>query len=71
MIRFFTHDGEIIPAVHKITFLAMIQKSDKGNSVVISNRDDYLEKMNELISDRNTFEKLDVKSGKDYNFKHT
>jgi hypothetical protein len=46
----------------------IIQKSDKGNSVVIINRDDYLKKMNEIISDQNKFEKLDVKNEKNYNF---
>ena len=29
----------------------IIQKSDKGNSVVIVQRQDYLEKMNEILSD--------------------
>ena len=30
----------------------IIQKSDKGNSVVIVQRQDYLEKMNDVLSDQ-------------------
>ena len=46
----------------------VIQKSDKGNSVVIVNREDYLKRMQELVDDPAKFEKLSVKQGKDYNF---
>ena len=46
----------------------VIHKSDKGNSVVIVNRVDYLERMHELVDDDEKFEKLDVQEGKDYNF---
>ena len=46
----------------------VIHKSDKGNSVVIVNRVDYLERMHELVDDGEKFEKLDVQEGKDYNF---
>ena len=46
----------------------VIQKSDKGNSVVIVNRDDYLRRMQEMVDDVSKFEKVDVKDGKDYNF---
>lgn len=46
----------------------VIHKSDKGNSVVIVNREDYLKRLHELVDDETKFEKLNVKDGKDYNF---
>ena len=46
----------------------IIHKSDKGNSVVIVNRIDYLRRMQELVDDETKFEKVKVKDGKDYNF---
>ena len=46
----------------------VIQKSDKGNSVVIIDKDAYLSKMSELISDSSKFEEIQVKEDKDYNF---
>ena len=46
----------------------IIQKSDKGNSVVVLNKSDYVERMHELLADTNKFRKLNIKEGKDYNF---
>ncbi len=46
----------------------VIQKSDKGNSVVVIDRTDYLARMQDLVSDTSKFEKVKVKEGKDYNF---
>ena len=46
----------------------VIHKSDKGNSVVIVNRDDYLNRMQEMVDDGSKFEKVSVKDGKEYNF---
>ena len=46
----------------------VIHKSDKGNSVVIVNRTDYLNRLHELVDDETKFEKLNVREGKDYNF---
>ena len=46
----------------------VIHKSDKGNSVVIVNRDDYLKRLQEMVDDESKFEKLNVSPGKDYNF---
>ena len=46
----------------------VIHKSDKGNSVVIVNRDDYLKRLCDMVSDGSKFEKLNVKPDKDYNF---
>ena len=46
----------------------IIQKSDKGNSVVILNKSDYQERMNELLNDESKFKKLKVKEGHDYNY---
>lgn len=46
----------------------VIQKSDKGNSVVILNRVDYNQKMVEILSDSTKFRKLDLKQGKLYNY---
>ena len=36
-------------------------KSDKGNSVVIVQRQDYVEKMNDILSDQNKFSKASLK----------
>ena len=46
----------------------IIQKSDKGNSVVLLNRNDYIKRLNEMLSDSSKFKKLNVKSGKEINF---
>ena len=45
----------------------IIQKADKGNSVVILNKSDYLKRMKEILSDIDKFEKLNVKQGKELN----
>ena len=39
-----------------------IQKADKGNSVVIINRMIYIVKMEELLSDRSKFTKVEFNS---------
>ena len=39
----------------------IIQKSDKGNSVVIVQRQDYLQKMNDILSDQKEFSKVSLK----------
>ena len=39
----------------------IIQKSDKGNSVVIVQRQDYLRKMNDILSDKKKFSKVSLK----------
>ena len=46
----------------------IIQKSDKGNSVVFLNRNDYIKRLNEMLSDSSKFKKLNVKPGKEINF---
>ena len=46
----------------------IIQKSDKGNSVVLLNRNDYIKRMNEMLSDSSEFKKLKLKPGKEINF---
>lgn len=46
----------------------IIHKSDKGNSVVIVNKDDYLKRLTDMVADESKFEKLNVKENKDYNF---
>ena len=46
----------------------VIQKSDKGNSVVVVNRQDYLNRMQEMVDDVSKFEEVRVDEGKDYNF---
>ena len=43
----------------------IIQKSDKGNSVVILNKNDYLKRMKEILSDIDKFKRLNVKPGKE------
>ena len=39
----------------------IIQKSDKGNSVVIVQRQDYLKKMNDILSNQKKFSKVSLK----------
>ena len=46
----------------------IIQKSDKGNSVVLLDKSDYITRMNELLSDSTKFKKLDIEPGQDYNY---
>lgn len=46
----------------------IVQKSDKGNSVVILNKADYVKRMNELLNDTSKFKKVKVKQGNDYNY---
>ena len=43
----------------------IIQKADKGNSVVVNDRLEYVRKMEELLSDRSKFVKIE------FNSKHT
>ena len=45
----------------------IIQKSDKGNSVVLLNRNDYIKRLNEMLSDSSKFKKLNVNPGKKIN----
>jgi hypothetical protein len=46
----------------------VIQKSDKGNSVVILNKSDYVSRMNELLADETKFREIRLSEGGDYNF---
>ena len=46
----------------------VIQKSDKGNSVVILNRKVYLEKMKEMLNKNDQFLKFPIQEEKHYNF---
>ena len=45
----------------------IIQKTDKGNSVIILNKSDYLKRIKEILSDIDKFKKLNVKAGKELN----
>ena len=46
----------------------IIQKSDKGNSAVIVQRQGYLEKMNDILSDQKKFSKVSLKDDTLLNF---
>ena len=46
----------------------IIQKLDKGKSVVFLNTNDYIKRLNEMLSDSSKFKKLNVKPGKEINF---
>ena len=46
----------------------IIQKSDKGNSVVIVQRQDYLQRMNDILSDQKKFSKVSLKDDTLLNF---
>ena len=41
----------------------VIQKSDKGNSAVVVDKADYLDKMENLLNDTRKFEKINLKNG--------
>ena len=45
----------------------LIQKADKGNSVVILNKYDYIKRMNEMLLGIDKFKNLNVKPGKELN----
>ena len=45
----------------------IIQKADKGNSVVILNKTDYIKRMTEMLLDIDKFKKLNFKPGKEFN----
>ena len=46
----------------------IIQKSDKGNSVVIVDKDTYIKRMENLLSDQRKFEKVTLKNDAFLNF---
>ena len=46
----------------------IIQKSDKGNSIVLINKSDYLDKMYNILSDSKTFVKSSLVDDKHLNF---
>ena len=46
----------------------VIQKSDKGNSVVAVDKADYLDKMDNLLNDTRKFEKINLKNDGILNF---
>ena len=46
----------------------IIQKLNKGNSVVLLNRNDYIKRLNKMLSDSSKFKELKLKPGKEINF---
>ena len=46
----------------------IIQKSDKGNSIAIINKNDYLEKMRNILTDSSKFTQVSVAEDKQLNF---
>ena len=46
----------------------IIQKSDTGNSMVIVDREDYIKKMNNILSDQKKFTIVNLKDGTLLNF---
>ena len=45
----------------------ILQKADKGNSVVLVNKVDYTKRMEELLSDASKFKEITVEPGKEIN----
>ena len=43
----------------------VIQKSDKGNSIVILNKSDYIDRVKDILSDTTKFQKAPIKTGKE------
>ena len=46
----------------------IIQKSDKGNSIAIIDKDDYLQKMQNILSDSRRFSEICMANEKHLNF---
>ena len=46
----------------------IIQKSHKGNSVVIVDREDYIKKMNDILNDKKKFWRINMKDNTLLNF---
>ena len=46
----------------------VIQKADKGNTVVITEKNAYINKMKEIISDTTKFEQINIEQDKQLNF---
>ena len=46
----------------------VIQKADKGNTVVITEKNAYIKKMKEIISDTTKFEQINMEQDKELNF---
>ena len=53
--------------LHKQKHL-VIQKIDKGNTVVITKKNAYISKMKEIISDTTKFEQINIEEEKQLNF---
>ena len=45
----------------------ILQKADKGNSVVLVNKADYTKRMKEILSDASKFKEITVEPGKEIN----
>ena len=45
----------------------VIQKTDKGNNVVILNRSDYISKLSKILEDTSKFKRVNVEEGKALN----
>ena len=46
----------------------VIQKADKGNTVVITEKNAYINKMKEIVSDTTKFEQVNIEEDKQFNF---
>ena len=46
----------------------VIQKSDKGNAVVILNKSDYTDRLKDMLTDSNKFRLANIKQGKEIRF---
>ena len=54
--------------MHKQNTQIVIQKFEKGNSIVRVNRDKFIEKMRNFFSDENKFQKIALKDDNFLNF---
>ena len=46
----------------------VIQKSDKGNAVMILDKCSYISAIEEILNDKSKFSKLDIPAGKENNY---
>ena len=44
----------------------LIQKADKGNSIIILNKNDYISRLNRILDDTSKFERQSLKSYHSY-----
>ena len=45
----------------------VIQKADKGNNIIVLNRNDYISKLSKILEDTSKFKRVNTEEGKSLN----